>query len=97
MYDLAPLLIKCIRARITSTLLRWLAPACEPGLSCAGSQEAPPLTVAHCKQSGMEAVSHAVAGWAVSKRANPFLLEIMDSYKEDIEKQLTQGVSHSTR
>jgi len=28
----------------------------------------------------------------VAKRANPYLLEIMDSYKQDIEKQLTQGV-----
>ena len=58
-------------------------------LSCAESQVTPPLTVAHCKQSGMEVVSQAVASWAVSKRANPCLLEIMDSYKQDIEKQLT--------
>ena len=73
-----------------------LAIACALDLSCAGSQEGPPLTVAHCKQSGMEVVSHAVASWAVSKRLNPCLLEIMDSYKEDIEKQLTQGVSNGT-
>ena len=73
------------------------AATCECDASCAGSQEVPPLTVAHCKQSGMEVVSHAVASWAVSKRANPCLLEIMDSYKEDIEKQLAQGVSHCVR
>ena len=34
-------------------------------LSCAESQVTPPLTVAHCKQSGMEVVSQAVASWAV--------------------------------
>ena len=72
-----------------------LASACESDLSCTGSQEAPLLTVAHCKQSGMEVVSHTVASWAVGKGANPCFLEIMDSYKEDVEKQLTQGVSSS--
>ena len=66
---------------------------CECNLSCAESRVPPPLTVAHCKQSGMEVVSQALASWAVSKRANPCLLEIMDSYKQDIETQLTQGVS----
>ena len=60
-------------------------------MSCAGGREALPLTVALCKQSGMEVVCHAVASWAVSMRVNPCLLEIMDSYKEDIEKQLTPG------
>lgn len=77
--------------------MMWIVPTLsavtrECDVSCAGGRGAPLLTVSLCKQSGMEAVCHAVASWAVSTRANPCLLEVMDSYKEDIEKQLTQGI-----